>query len=137
MALKKSSMRGQSAVAAPPPPTSTVDQNIDTQNTSPPTYGGWDAEKAQVTNGAIGDPRKLNRIDVPRDKPAGPDDESGVSVGVGKQMELEASNAIKYRTCSWYKVSNIIHFSAPSSGLHFSMHPNCTSGEFTTSESQL
>ena len=25
-------------------------------------------------------------------------------LGVGKQMELEATNSIKYRTCSWQKV---------------------------------
>jgi hypothetical protein len=25
-------------------------------------------------------------------------------VSIGKQMELEADNAIKYRTCSWQKV---------------------------------
>ena len=33
-------------------------------------------------------------------------DDSGTetSVSVGKQMELEAGNAIKYRTCSWQKV---------------------------------
>ena len=34
------------------------------------------------------------------------DDASVVSVG--KQMELEASNSIKYRTCTWQKVSPII-----------------------------
>jgi hypothetical protein len=27
-------------------------------------------------------------------------------MSVGKQMELEANNAIKYRTCSWQKVSS-------------------------------
>lgn len=50
-----------------------------------------------------GGPRRLSRID----KPVGAadvdsDDSSGMSVG--KQMELEAGNAIKYRTCSWPKV---------------------------------
>lgn len=53
--------------------------------------------------------RKMSRIDGPITKSisqagAGDlsDDSSGVSVG--KQMELEAGNAIKYRTCSWPKV---------------------------------
>jgi hypothetical protein len=32
------------------------------------------------------------------------DDSSDQSITVGKQMEMEAENAIKYRTCSWPKV---------------------------------
>jgi hypothetical protein len=32
------------------------------------------------------------------------DDGSDASLTIGKQMELEADNAIKYRTCSWPKV---------------------------------
>jgi hypothetical protein len=31
-------------------------------------------------------------------------DDSDQSISVGKQMEMEADNAIKYRTCSWQKV---------------------------------
>lgn len=31
-------------------------------------------------------------------------DDSDESITVGKQMEMEADNAIKYRTCSWQKV---------------------------------
>jgi hypothetical protein len=33
-----------------------------------------------------------------------PQDSSDASFDVGKQIELEAENSIKYRTCSWKKV---------------------------------
>ena len=45
--------------------------------------------------------------------PLDSDDEASVSVG--KQMELEASNAIKYRSCSWQKVTALILQSPDSS----------------------
>jgi hypothetical protein len=44
--------------------------------------------------------RRGSRIAAPL---SGWDLESRASVG--KQLELEADNAIKYRTCSWQKVS--------------------------------
>jgi hypothetical protein len=44
----------------------------------------------------LGRPEKPSRVDM--------DDSSDQSITVGKQMELEAENAIKYRTCSWPKV---------------------------------
>lgn len=65
------------------------------------------AEKAgQPTHGGG---RKMSRIDRPiTGSIAGAgvidDDMTGASISVGKQMELEAGNSIKYRTCSWYKV---------------------------------
>ena len=31
-------------------------------------------------------------------------DDASSAMSVGKQMELEASNSIKYRSCSWQKV---------------------------------
>lgn len=40
--------------------------------------------------------RKMSRVLVPG--------EDGDQYHVGKQMELEATNSIKYRTCSWKKV---------------------------------
>ena len=53
----------------------------------------YDAEKG-------GDaPRKGSRVA----DPIVVDDASAMSVG--KQMELESSNSIKYRTCTWQKVS--------------------------------
>jgi hypothetical protein len=36
------------------------------------------------------------------------DDNSSTTLSIGKQIELEADNAIKYRTCSWQKVCSII-----------------------------
>lgn len=42
-----------------------------------------------------GDERKLSRIESDTDS----------TLTVGKQIELEANNAIKYRTCSWPKVN--------------------------------
>jgi hypothetical protein len=53
--------------------------------------------------------KKMNRIDGPITKPIGGenvlnDDATDSDVSIGKQMEKEAGNAIKYRTCSWQKV---------------------------------
>jgi hypothetical protein len=53
--------------------------------------------------------RRMNRIDGPITRSiagenALADDSTDASVSIGKQMELEAGNAIKYRTCSWQKV---------------------------------
>lgn len=42
-------------------------------------------KKSVIASGVIGDP-------------------DSASVTVGKQLELEATNSIKYRTCSWQKV---------------------------------
>jgi hypothetical protein len=36
------------------------------------------------------------------------DDDSTASMTVGKQMEMEAENAIKYRTCSWQKTAALL-----------------------------
>ena len=70
---------------------------------------GRDTE-AQQTGG----PRKMSRIDRPvttsisgsitgrKSVDGNVSDDPDVSVG--KQIELEAGNAIKYRTCSWQKV---------------------------------
>ena len=76
-------------------------------------YDGFtpdEAEKQQPNDA----PRKMSRIDRPVTKSisgslAGRrsvdgDMESEQSISVGKQMELEAGNAIKYRSCSWQKV---------------------------------
>lgn len=51
-----------------------------------------------------------NRIDKPRTRSivAGADDASDTSVSVGKQMELESTNSIKYRTCSWQKTAALL-----------------------------
>lgn len=36
-------------------------------------------------------------------------DDSGSDI-LGKQIEMEADNAIQYRTCSWQKVSQVLAF---------------------------
>lgn len=48
-------------------------------------------------------PRRMSRIDKPPMTDSDADDSSS-GMSVGKQMEMEAENAIKYRTCSWPKV---------------------------------
>lgn len=57
--------------------------------------------------------RKMNRIDGPITKPIGGDvlgdDSTDTDISIGKQMEMEADNAIKYRTCSWQKVRYHFH----------------------------
>lgn len=57
-----------------------------------PFEGGAPSYNVDVEGG---DERKSSRI--------GSDTDSTLSVG--KQIELEANNAIKYRTCSWPKVN--------------------------------
>ena len=59
-------------------------------------------------------PRKMSRIDRPVTnsisgvaegrKPSVDPTGSGEDITVGAQMEMEAGNAIQYRTCSWQKV---------------------------------
>lgn len=87
---------------------------------APPLPNAPEVEKPMFGNEGYGDqpaaydpektgPRgmKMNRIDGPITKSISQqgdlsDDSSGLTVG--KQMEMEAGNAIKYRTCSWPKV---------------------------------
>lgn len=75
-------------------------------------YGGFapDTEKQDTNAG----PRKMSRIDRPVTKSISGNiaggrrdsdtDPIGADVSVGKQLEMEEGNAIKYRTCSWPKV---------------------------------
>jgi len=70
--------------------------------------GVFSGDDATAENGGK-KPRKMNRIDGPITKPIGGenvrnDDATDSDVSIGKQMEMEAGNAIKYRTCSWQKV---------------------------------
>lgn len=77
----------------------TVDRDtqvIDT-NDSPAAKEGAFAYDPEVQDGKG---RKMSRIGG-----AGIGSDSDSQLSVGKQVELEASNAIKYRTCSWQKVS--------------------------------
>ena len=56
---------------------------------------GYDVEKTEAKG------RKMNRV---AGAPVADSDEDSV-VSVGKQLELESTNSIKYRTCTWQKVS--------------------------------
>lgn len=55
----------------------------------------YDAENTGEKGG-----RKMNRIAGVM----GGESDQDSQLGVGKQLELEATNSIKYRTCSWQKV---------------------------------
>ena len=61
---------------------------------SPPSSDGqfYDPESGRDEKG-----RKMSRLGTLTDDPEKKD--------VDKQIELEAGNAIKYRTCSWQKVN--------------------------------
>ncbi|MCJ1406978.1 hypothetical protein MMC19_001048 [Ptychographa xylographoides] len=59
---------------------------------------GYDTEKQGPSE------RKLSRVGGPIPGTLG-DSDAESAMSVGKQMELEASNSIKYRTCSWQKVT--------------------------------
>lgn len=74
----------------------------DKDDVSPQTQAGVfgsDPEKAE------GEPkyRKMSRIGGPIPGIVGESDTDS-TLSVGKQLELEQSNSIKYRTCSWQKV---------------------------------
>ena len=58
---------------------------------------GYDVEKTGPRE------RKMSRI-------AGPWLDTDSAISVGKQIELEATSSIKYRTCSWPKVNSRFHF---------------------------
>ncbi|KAH7096003.1 transmembrane amino acid transporter protein-domain-containing protein [Paraphoma chrysanthemicola] len=49
---------------------------------------------------------ELGRIEKPSRRDM--DDDSDGSITVGKQMAMEAENAIKYRTCSWQKTAALL-----------------------------
>ncbi|KAL8689890.1 MAG: hypothetical protein Q9218_004539 [Villophora microphyllina] len=63
---------------------------------------GYDVEKTQERG------RKMSRIGGPKDIGVGDSDADSEDMSVGKQMEMEASNAIKYRTCSWPKTAALL-----------------------------
>lgn len=73
-------------------------------------YGDFASDQPTAEAGGTAKyPRKGSRIEGPITKPIATDavpgdDSTDASVAIGKQMEMEAENAIKYRTCSWQKV---------------------------------
>lgn len=76
-----------------------------------PDDSKYDAEKGDFSDSAYnGAPRKGSRINAPMRKGSivtgdYSSDEEGTSMSIAAQIEAEKDNAIKYRTCSWYKVS--------------------------------
>jgi len=72
------------------------------------SYGDYANNQSAAENG--GRERKMSRIGAPINNSIsgepGHDSDTDASVSIGKQMEMEAGNAIKYRTCSWQKVSS-------------------------------
>ena len=58
-----------------------------------------DAEKQSTE---VGGGRRMSRIGGVNRQDMASDDEQSISVG--KQIEMESGNAIKYLTCSWQKV---------------------------------
>lgn len=64
-----------------------------TTHTEEKTGYGYDPESNEKGG------RKMSRIAAARG-----DSDSDSTLSVGKQLELEATNSIKYRTCSWQKV---------------------------------
>lgn len=76
-------------------------------------YGDFSPSPERAEAGGKAGPRKMSRIDQPRTKSItgsvggrGIEDDvaSDPSTSIAKQMEMEAGNAIQYRTCSWQKV---------------------------------
>ena len=63
---------------------------------------GYDVEKNDRNS------RKMSRVAGPIPGVVG-DSDADSAISVGKQVELEATNSIKYRTCSWQKVAKQIH----------------------------
>lgn len=76
-----------------------LDEKREPRRGSPEETGvhGYDVEKAGQTG------RRMSRLGGPTTIGLAESDSDSVA-SVGKQMEQEASNAIKYRTCSWQKV---------------------------------
>jgi hypothetical protein len=56
----------------------------------------YEKDKAYDAEAAAGNPIPMN------------DGSSDASFSIGKQIEMEANNAIKYRTCSWQKVHYLL-----------------------------
>lgn len=80
----------------------------------PERGNGEDVERRTSTT-AHG--RKMSRIGPPpRNSSIVPDD-TGSGDEYSKLVEMEAGDAIKYRTCSWQKVSSTKHIDEPREAL--------------------
>ena len=78
--------------------------------------GDYEGFKPDVENGGQPGYRKMSRIDRPITASISGNiegrkssiDDTGAGVSIGAQMEAEAGNAIKYRTCSWQKTAFLL-----------------------------
>ena len=93
--------RGTDAVVDNP---NTQDISVNPQDGFSSQYGGG-AFGASDPEKGTGEPkvRKMSRIGGPIAGVVG-DSDTDSTLSVGKQVELEQANSIKYRTCSWQKV---------------------------------
>ena len=94
---------------------------VDTANKYDNSLAAKDNEQHEASGAFGSDPekgeprtRKMSRIGGPIPGIVG-DSDADSALSVGKQLELEQANSIKYRTCSWQKVH--CPFSLPKSGL--------------------
>jgi hypothetical protein len=74
----------------------TADSNSSTDEKYHSKDHGYDPETIGAGTNRIADPGAV------RDPEMGVDSDSEASI-IGKQVAMEAENAIKYRTCSWQK----------------------------------
>ena len=84
--------------------------DVEKQGGQGPTYRKMSRIDRPITASISGNISGRNSID---------DTDNGVSIG--QQMEAEAGNAIKYRTCSWQKVCPIF----PGFFYHYQRNPAC------------
>lgn len=102
MALKGFGKKSAAATAGSPTPSNPSDEEKNNRS----FYGNNEKKDVEGENFSG---RKGSRISKPRvgSTAMGMNDDD--SINVGKQIELEEGNAIKYRTCSWQKVCDL-HF---------------------------
>ena len=95
-----------------------TDAVVDNPNTHSISVNEQDGLSSKYEGGAFGasDPeqgtgepkfRKMSRIGGPISGMVG-DSDTDSTISVGKQVELERANAIKYRTCSWQKTAALL-----------------------------
>nr|OQO21896.1 hypothetical protein B0A51_10988 [Rachicladosporium sp. CCFEE 5018] len=107
---------GHKSAEAPNDITPESTQEKGTNFTDDKAYGDFAGNVDSAENGGRGGKRsrRMNRIDRPNGQSiAGQgglsnDSDTDASVSIGKQLELEAGNAIKYRTCSWQKTAALL-----------------------------
>lgn len=89
-----------------------VSETKETATSGYPDDSKYDTEKG-MSESAFAGTRKGSRIDAPLRKGSivtgdTSSDEEGTSMSIAAQIEAEKDNAIKYRTCSWPKVSQFL-----------------------------